>query len=176
MKQQLVISAIGADQPGIVSELMAMAEAVGCSISDSRMTVLGHEFALVMLLEGSWDAIAKIETQLPQLANKLKLKTIVKRTQARLAQQDTMPYIVQIVALNNPGIISKISDFFAKQNINISDLYTEAYTASHTGSRMFSLALTVSIPAKIQLSDIRERFMLLCDELNLDGMIEPAKT
>jgi len=176
MKQQLVISAIGADHPGIISEFTALTDAVGCNISDSRMAVMGREFTLIILLEGSWDAIAKLETQLPALATKHGLTTTIKRTQARLVQQNTMPYVVQIVALHNPGIVSKISNFFSQQDINISDLYTETYIASHTGANMFSLVLTVNLPDKIKLADVREQFLLLCDELNLDGMLEPAKS
>jgi glycine cleavage system transcriptional repressor len=41
---------------------------------------------------------------------------------------------------------------------------------------MFSLTMSVNIPAATQISDLRERFILFCDDLNLDAIIEPEKT
>jgi glycine cleavage system transcriptional repressor len=41
---------------------------------------------------------------------------------------------------------------------------------------MFSVHMTVDIPASTQISALREEFMELCDQLNLDAVIEPAKS
>ncbi|MCZ6710963.1 MAG: glycine cleavage system protein R, partial [Gammaproteobacteria bacterium] len=43
-----VISAIGRDRPGIVNELSQAVLDLDLSIEDSRMTVLGGEFAVLM--------------------------------------------------------------------------------------------------------------------------------
>jgi glycine cleavage system transcriptional repressor len=40
---------------------------------------------------------------------------------------------------------------------------------------MFSVHLTVDIPADIQIATLREEFMDFCDQLNLDAIIEPLK-
>ncbi|MCC2639097.1 MAG: glycine cleavage system protein, partial [Moraxellaceae bacterium] len=64
MEHFLVISALGADRTGIVDELARAASETRCNIADSRMIVMGQEFALIMMLCGTWDAIAKLEAQL----------------------------------------------------------------------------------------------------------------
>ena len=46
----LVISAQGKDRPGIVNTLSKAALDSGCNITNSRMAVLGGEFALILLI------------------------------------------------------------------------------------------------------------------------------
>ena len=48
---QLVMSALGKDRPGIVDELSKSIYDLECNIADSRMTVLGGEFAILLLVE-----------------------------------------------------------------------------------------------------------------------------
>jgi putative FmdB family regulatory protein len=66
-KTYLVISALGEDHPGIVNHLSKAILEHGCNIEDSRMTVLGGEFAAMLLVEGKWNTLAKIENALPEL-------------------------------------------------------------------------------------------------------------
>ena len=54
-RQYLVISAQGSDRPGIVSDLSQAIVEAGCNILTSQMTVLGAEFAAMLLLApGAW--------------------------------------------------------------------------------------------------------------------------
>ena len=50
MRNHHVIGVIGPDRPGIVGEVSRIAAELGCNIEDSRMAVLGGDFALMMLL------------------------------------------------------------------------------------------------------------------------------
>ena len=63
MSNQLVIAAIGEDRPGLVDSLAGWILDSGCNIADSRMTVLGGEFAVLLLIEGQWNSLAKLEEQ-----------------------------------------------------------------------------------------------------------------
>jgi len=60
MNKNLVISALGNDKPGIVNELSKTILDQGGNISESRMTVLGGEFAMMLLVTGSEDCIDNI--------------------------------------------------------------------------------------------------------------------
>ena len=170
----LVISAMGSDQTGIVHELAKASADNNCNIIDSRMTVLGGEFAVIMMVSGSWNDIAKLENVIPALAKKLDLKTIIKHTQPRQPKQ-AICYTVNVVALDNPGIVHEISNFFSEQNINIDDLQTGTYSAPHTGTQMFNLNMAITIPSDTHLATLREEFMVFCDDLNLDAAIEPTR-
>ena len=50
MDSYLVVSALGTDRPGLVEALSETVVESGCNINDSRMAVLGGEFAIIMLL------------------------------------------------------------------------------------------------------------------------------
>ena len=62
---QLVLSALGADRSGIIDELSRAVLDCGCNILDSRMAVLGGDFALLLQVDGNWNTLAKLEDQLP---------------------------------------------------------------------------------------------------------------
>jgi len=175
MENYLVVSSLGKDQPGIVNELSQAMMDSGCNIMDSRMTVLGSEFAVIMLIAGNWNAIAKLEDMLPRLEQKLDLTIGSRRTQLRGPSANTIPYAVEVVAMDHPGIVHDIANFFSTRRINIEDLYTGSYQAPHTGTPMFSLHMTVGVPGDMSIAALRGEFMDFCDALNLDAMLAPVK-
>ncbi len=173
-QKYLVISSVGTDKPGIVNELAKACSSNQCNIIDSRMTVLGGEFAVIMMVSGSWDNIAKLEAMLPALSQKLELTTTLKHTTER-SSQPALAYSVNVVALDNPGIVHEIAQYFSSQNINIDDLHTGTYSAPHTGTQMFNLSMTIRLSADTHIASLREEFMDFCDDLNLDAVIEPIR-
>lgn len=176
MDNFLVISALGADRPGIVDELARAAAQNHCSIADSRMIVMGQEFAIIMMVAGTEPAISALDASLPKLGEQLGLALLTKRTSSREAQHESVAYHVDVVALDNPGIVHEIANFFANLHINIEAMETSTYSAPHTGSPMFELTMTVNIPARVHIASLREQFVAFCDERNLDAVIEPYKS
>lgn len=175
MQNMLVISALGEDRPGIVDALSGIVADSGCSILDSRMTVLGGEFAVIQLVSGKWNQLAKLEGQLKNAGRDLDLEIFSKRTSAPRSSGDLLPYAVDVVAMDHPGIVHQLAHFFAERRINIRDLSTSRYAAAHTGTPMFSVHMTLDIPATTQIAVLREEFLDFCDQLNLDAMFEPVK-
>jgi len=175
MQNYLVMSALGRNRPGLVDACSKSIKDCGCSIVDSRMAVLGGEFAMIMLLAGTWDSIAKIETILPRLEETLDLKIVSRRTDVRKGADTLMPYAVEVVSMDHPGIVHDIAHFFASREINIEDMTTGSYCAAHTGTPMFSLHMTISVPTDLSIAALRGEFMDFCDHLNLDSIMEPVK-
>lgn len=174
-EKYLVISALGNDRPGIVNTLSKAALDCGCNITNSRMAVLGGEFAVILLVHGPEQAVAAMQKQLPALEKELQLTIIAKPTVPRTAEQRWLPYRVEVVAMDHPGIVHPITDFFSSRKINIEEVETETYAAPHTGTTMFSLLMTVAVPANVPVSQLRETFIDFCDELNLDASFESAR-
>jgi glycine cleavage system transcriptional repressor len=172
---QLVLSAIGGDRPGIIEELSRAVHECGCNILDSRMAVLGGDFALLLQMDGNWNTLAKLEDQLPGLEARLDLKITSHRTQQASPSRDLMPYAVEVVALDQPGIVHHLARFFSQRKINIQEMMTSSYPAAHSGTPMFSVHLRIDIRGNIRVSELREEFAEFCDNLNLDAVIEPVK-
>ena len=176
MKQYIAISAIGSDRVGLVHDLSKVIADCGGSISESRMTALGAEFAVLMLVSGNWHAIARVETELKRLAESSGITLQVRRTEQRAAREDQVPYSVDVVCLDQTGIVAALSGFFAARGIDISEMNTRSYLAPHTGAPMFGVYMIVNVPSSIHLGAMREEFMDLCDNLNLDAILEPVKS
>lgn len=175
MTQHLVINAIGKDQPGIVNTLSLAIFDAQCNITDSRMAVLGGEFAVILLVSGSDEAIAGVTTHLDNAAEKLALTITTKKTSSREANETLVPYIIEAIALDHPGIVYQLASFLSNKQINIESLTTESYAAAHTGSPMFAVTMTVGIPATQKINVLRDEFTEFCNELNLDITFKPAK-
>lgn len=171
----LVISALGKDRPGIVDQLSRTILEEGCNIADSRMTVLGGEFAIMLMVEGNWNTLTKLEDTVPDLETRLGLTIIAKRTGEKKTSGKMLPYGVEVVALDHPGIVHHLASFFSNRDINIEDMSTSSYAAAHTGTPMFSVQMTVGIPSDVHIATLRDEFMEFCDSLNLDAVLEPIK-
>lgn len=175
-KNLLVITALGQDRPGLVASLTEAITQQQCSICESRMSLLGGEFAIIMLVRGQWNNIAKLEQTLPSLQETLNITLLAKHTEQRENAANAVPYCVEVLAQDNPGIVHQVTDFFYHRKINIHDLQTESFNAAHTGTKMFSLTMTIEIPTDMHIPGLREDFLAFSDELNLDALIEPFKT
>ena len=176
MTQLIVLSAIGTDRTGVVQDITKVILSVDGNIEESRMATLGSEFAVLMLVSGSWHTLSRMETALDKLAAEQNLTVSIRKTGARAARTDHMPYAVDVVSLDHQGIVFNLAEFFANQDIEIADVATRRYAAAHTGAEMFSVQMAVNIPSSVSISQLRDDFLELCDRLNLDGIFEPVKS
>ena len=119
MKQFLVVSVLGEDRPGTLHDLARTVRDCGCNVVESRMTVLGSEFSMLLLVCGNWNTITKLEATLPKLEQKLSLTVASRRTNERTPRHDLVPYAVDVVCLDQPGIVFNLANFFAERNIGI---------------------------------------------------------
>lgn len=175
MTNQLVIAALGEDHPGLVEKLSGWILDSGCNIADSRMMVMGGEFAVLLLVTGNWSKLARLESQLEQAQELLGMTLNIKRTGPRKAGGNFLPYAVDVVSLDHPGIVHNLANFFSQRSINIQDLSTSSYSAAHTGTQMFSVHMSLDVPADTHIATLRDEFLDFCDRLNLDAVIEPFK-
>jgi glycine cleavage system transcriptional repressor len=116
-----------------------------------------------------------LEDQVPELQEKLNLTITTKRTEERSANANLLPYGVDVVSLDHPGIVYSLASFFSDKNINIEDMTTGSYAAAHTGTPMFSVRMSIGIPADIHIAALRDEFMDFCDSMNIDAVLEPIK-
>ena len=68
---------------------------------------------------------------------------------------------------NHPG-----NAIFSK---NLIEMETKTYPAAHTGTPMFSLEMTISVPADSSVKTLRDEFIIFCDDLNLDANLESKR-
>lgn len=173
MNDFLVITAVGEDRPGIVDELSRIMLDNELNIEESRMSILGGEFAIILLVSGDRAQIDHISQQQQQLEQALGLKLMIKVTRARQPKQHVSPYTISVVGMDHPGIVQRLAHFLARHNINIQDMKTDSQPAAHTGSPLFTVDMRVDIPASLAIEPLREDFLALCEANNLDARFSP---
>ena len=97
------------------------------------------------------------------------------RTNAKPPQTNLLPYVVEVVAADKPGILFQIGEFFQQHSISIEQLMSTRYRAMQTGADMFSAQITIGIPSNTHIAALRDDFLEFCDGLNLDAIMDPMK-
>ena len=172
---QLLIQAVA---PATDSPLLVLSRRIadaGCNLVESRVATVGADVSVLMLAKGGWDAIAKLETALGRIGRGDNLHILSYRTQPRDQQSHLLPYMVEVVAADKPGVLVELIDFFNRRSISIEQMSSMRYQAMQTGADMFQAQITIGIPAATRIAELRDEFMEMCDGLNLDAIMDPVK-
>ena len=171
-KGYLVLSAIGADRPGLVERISTLIHVSGANLEDSRMAILGGEFALILLLSGDADALAKVEDGGPALERELDLRISFKPTARKVHAPDYLPYKLKVSGIDRPGIVSHVSAVLAKRAINVAAFDSRLSYAPLSGTPLFHLHARLQVPSEVALASLRADVARLCEEENLDFLLE----
>ncbi|MEO8671934.1 MAG: glycine cleavage system protein R [Tahibacter sp.] len=169
---------INAFAPQPESPLVAVTRRIsdcGCNLVEARVATLGQDVAVLALAVGPWDAIAKLENALNKLERGENLRIIQFRSGPKPSQTTLLPYVVEVIAADRPGILHQLAEFFARRGITIEQLHSARYRAMQTGADMFSAQVTVGIPSSTHIAALRDDFLEFCDGLNLDAIMDPMK-
>ena len=139
------------------------------------MTKLGAEFAVLMLVSGQWHTLSRLEAGLEKLRENDDLTFSIRKTDEQQPSADRIPYAVDVVSLDQQGIVFGLANFFASRDIEIADVATRRYAAAHTGAPMFAVQMAINVPAAVNLAQLRDDFADMCDHMNLDAILDPVK-
>ncbi|HBV38566.1 MAG TPA: glycine cleavage system transcriptional repressor [Erwinia sp.] len=170
-QHHLVITAVGVDRPGIVNTITRHVSSCDCNIEDSRLAILGDEFTFIMLLSGSWNAIALIESTLPLKGAELELLIVMKRTTFR--ERPPMPATVwvQIEVIDSAHIIERFTDLFDSHQMHIAELVSRTQPVAENQPSLLYIQITAHSPASQDAAIIEQAFNGLCTELKAQGTI-----
>lgn len=169
---------ISAFAPHPKSPLVAITKRIadcGCNLAESRVAALGLDISVQVLVQGPWDAIAKLESALTRLERDDQLRLTFYRTGPKATQPNLLPYLVEVVAADKAGILHQLAEFFVRHDISVEQLQSTRYRAMQTGADMFSAQITVGIPSNTHIAALRDDFLEFCDGLNLDAIMDPMK-
>jgi len=175
-KEFSVLTAVGPDRVGIVDDLSGAVAAAGGNIEESKMAVLGGEFAVIMLISGPAAAIETVCTSLPARGRELGLRVTCQRTHEPRAEEKGRPYLLTAVSLDTPGIVHSVTALLRRHAINIEDLETETEAAPWTGAPMFRLSAHLVIGPSVSIGTLKEELARLQRENDLDVVLRPVFT
>jgi glycine cleavage system transcriptional repressor len=174
MTHHAILTALGSDRPGLVDEVSQFIFERGGNIEDSRMVNLRGHFAMMVLVGGDETALAKVRNELPAFAQAARLHAQLAPADAnRPAVQPAMPYRLTATAMDQAGLVHRISHLLRTLDVNIESMDTQLSAAPITGAPTFEMELLMSVPRQTQISRLREQVGKLCDELNVDWQLAP---
>jgi glycine cleavage system transcriptional repressor len=119
-----------------------------------------------MLLSGDMSAISRIEHVLPTKAMELGLLTMMKRTASHTPSEFCAGYTLEYTGIDTPGTLSKVTRFFADNNISICSLKSDTY--SQEDNIKMRCELEFNIPVDVDIDQFKISFESLSHTLNVD--------
>ena len=179
MSQELVVTAVGPDRPGIASEFSGHVHACGANLADSRMVNLRGHFAVLALVEGSADVLEALRKRLDEAAPRLGLTIeFSSATKApyslKAPRREGVPFRLKTYSMDQPGIVHKITSFLHEQEINVEELETRLESAPFMGTPVFTLSVFGTSIRTSSVKTLRRSLEELGDHLNCDVDIDPA--
>lgn len=170
--KSFVITAVGPDRPGLVGRLTAPLQEAGSNVGDSRMINLRGQFAVLLLAEVPGEREASLREALEGVAAELGLRLDIHVQDDATATSRSatvgVPYRLRIFAMDQPGIVHRITDVLQRKSVNVEELETRSEPRPQSGAPLFSLELRMTVPGEVGIRDLRAALTEVCDELNCD--------
>jgi glycine cleavage system transcriptional repressor len=167
------LTAIGSDRPGLVNAISALVQRHGANIEDSRMAILGGEFAMIVLCSGSASELTAVEQAAQGAAAELGLHFVFKDTETA-RPRDYRPYLLRVSGIDRPGIVGSVTAPLAERGVNLASLESKVVHLPMSGTPTFVLEAELQIPPSTSLSELRRVLGELSEADNLDISIEPS--
>lgn len=178
MKRWILLSAIGSDRPGLVAELAQLIFDCGANLEDSRMTILGTDFAVILLCSASApDAEDRIAVGAKRLERDHGLTILLRSLEGErrppVPAPGTKLYRVEAAGEDRAGIVASLCRVLADRGVNIAEL------ASHSrpgpgGSPHYEMSLRVEVPDTLDPRELRDALEREADRLVIDVSLMPA--
>jgi len=168
MKKEFIISAVGRNVTGIVAMVSKEIYNCGCNFEDSRMTLLGNHFALMILVSAASDKIADDLSAACEWLDEEKDLKVTLFPVAVPGQQsnETEPnYEIRVKGVDRMGIVYRTTQLLASLKINIVELETKIESRAKDGKPMFLMRTSVVVPREVDGEELRKDLKFLAEDL-----------
>jgi glycine cleavage system transcriptional repressor len=167
-----VLTAVGDDRPGLVDEVTRYITERGGNLEDSRMLNLRGQFAMMMLVAGSDEAMSRLHDGLGSLRRSSNVHAELRPADAVVPQRaPALPFRLNTWAMDHPGLMQSVAHLLGQMGVNIESVDSSLRPAPYTNTPLFEMELVVSVPAVTPVAELREALGELCDEMNIDWQL-----
>jgi glycine cleavage system regulatory protein len=161
-----ILTVIGDDRPGLVSELSAPINAHGASWERSQMGRLAGKFAGIVLVSVADDRFGALVADLTALDDQ-GLHVGVQRTVEPVAGE-ALRLQLELLGADHPGIVAEISAALADRHVSIEELSTDVRDAPMAGGTLFEARAVLVAPPDTSTDVLRAMLEGLADELMVE--------
>jgi len=163
----VVLTAIGVDRPGLVSELSDTIAAGGGNWLDARMASLAGQFAGILLIEVAAERADALVAGLHGLQAR-GLRLTMEKSSGEPAAVTGRLCKLELLGHDRLGIVRDISRVLAGLQVSIVDFETERSSGSFSGEAMFKARALVQLPLRLEVDSLRKALEALANELMVD--------
>lgn len=148
---------------------------VGGSLVGQYLSQPLHWVHFQLLIGGDWHQLAKIETSLKAHKKNLKAEAYLdwQREEYRLDNVIRLPYVFEVDAPVSIALFDLLIHFIrAEPRIEIKEIWSDRYLQGKTAVPMQKINIRTHIAFEVNLPELRENFMIFCEQYNVDGMFE----
>jgi glycine cleavage system regulatory protein/folate-dependent phosphoribosylglycinamide formyltransferase PurN len=163
----LVVTIVGPDRPGIVSQLSDCAQRFGANWAASRMARLAGEFAGMVHFEvphASADALSAALRTLGASG----LRVVVSRSDEADVPATLRSVELELVGDDRLGIVSNLTRILAERGVSIENLHTEIVRGGVSGKQTFKIGAHLLVPAACPIDELRRELGTLANDMMLD--------
>ena len=158
----LAVTAVGADQPGIIARITDVLSQRGGNLEDASMTVLSGHFAIMLLVDIEDDP-AELESVLGGDTADFGLVVTVRRVGE--ADRPAPPtHLLSVYGSDRPGIVAEVTAVLAAAEVNITDLTTRVIEGEHA---VYAMAVEVAVPEALTTEDLTRQIVSAVDEVEV---------
>jgi glycine cleavage system regulatory protein len=172
MTTRLVLTFVGDDRPGVVSEISQAVAAHRGTWLESRSVRLAGKFAGVVLVSVPDESLIPLESALAKLAPS-GLRVSIDRGAAGDEKPGRL-VTLEIVGAERPGIVRDVTQALTGLGVNIEEFTSGLEGEPFTGAEMFRAHARLSVPAGLELDDLRKAVERLAAEIMVDLAVGDA--
>lgn len=177
-QQVMQITCIGEQNDDITKDIVEIIEKYEAQLETLRQVNEYGRSTSAYTIVGGWNHINKIEGALNKLVDTYPSHSLTSTLSPYLVdtcESAILLYHVNIMATSGVSIIPDLTEFLRANDISLLQLTIDNYP--HQGKQAGCMVLNakVAIDMQFALSEIREQFIVLCDSLNVDGIIDPVR-
>lgn len=174
MSRQLkVLTAIGPDRPGLVKEISAGIHRAGANIEDSRMAILGGEFAMLLLCSGTSAQLEAAEKEARRAAGSLGLEIGFRDTRLAEPRAGVSKHHLEVSGLDHPGIVEAVAGVLASHAVNVASLESRLVHQPLSGTPIFVLEADLEVPNGVVLAQLERALQDVSERESLELSVRP---
>src|SRR5262249_2637421 len=167
MVDEMVLTVIARDRPGLIKALSETIAQHGGNWIDSSMARLGGEFAGILRVSVPTGESGALEAALGRLGG-AGISVGIRKSETSPPPREGRRARLELTGVDHPGIVHRISTALSALNISIDELETTVFAGSMSGEPMFEAKAEIVLPEGVEETNLRATLEALAKDLMVD--------